>query len=84
MTLFQVWTTSMSTGMADKDRVGIMGWSFGGFISAYTTTNSDRFRAASVGAGVRIGGPMILVATCGGWHAATLGPRRLTIRKSIA
>jgi dipeptidyl aminopeptidase/acylaminoacyl peptidase len=42
----------ISTGMVDKDRVGIMGWSFGGFISAFTTTNSDRFKAASVGAGV--------------------------------
>ena len=41
-----------STGMIDKDRVGIMGWSFGGYITAFAGTNSDRFKAISVGAGV--------------------------------
>jgi dipeptidyl aminopeptidase/acylaminoacyl peptidase len=42
----------ISTGMIDKDRVGIMGWSFGGYITAFAGTNSDRFKAISVGAGV--------------------------------
>jgi dipeptidyl aminopeptidase/acylaminoacyl peptidase len=42
----------ISQGMVDKDRVGIMGWSFGGFLSAFSSTSSDRFKAASVGAGV--------------------------------
>jgi dipeptidyl aminopeptidase/acylaminoacyl peptidase len=40
-------------GIADKDRVGSMGWSQGGYISAFLTTkHSDRFRAISVGAGI--------------------------------
>ncbi|NMH68308.1 S9 family peptidase [Bacillus sp. RO3] len=39
-------------GMADKDRVGVMGWSQGGFISAFCTTYSDRFKAISVGGGI--------------------------------
>lgn len=39
-------------GLVDADRVGIMGWSQGGYISAFIATCSDRFRAASVGAGV--------------------------------
>ncbi|TSA14614.1 S9 family peptidase [bacterium] len=39
-------------GMVDRDRVGAMGWSQGGYISAYITTYSDRFRAVSVGAGI--------------------------------
>jgi len=39
-------------GMADKDRVGSMGWSEGGYISAFITTYSDRFKAVSVGAGI--------------------------------
>jgi dipeptidyl aminopeptidase/acylaminoacyl peptidase len=39
-------------GMVDRDRVGSMGWSEGGYISAYITTFSDRFKAVSVGAGV--------------------------------
>jgi dipeptidyl aminopeptidase/acylaminoacyl peptidase len=42
----------ISTGIVDKDRIGIMGWSFGGYISAFVGTNSDRFKAISVGAGV--------------------------------
>ena len=38
--------------MADKDRVGSMGWSQGGYISAFITASSDRFKAVSVGAGI--------------------------------
>jgi len=29
-----------------------MGWSFGGFISAFLSVNTKRFRAASIGAGI--------------------------------
>lgn len=39
-------------GIADADRVAAMGWSQGGYISAFLTTTSDRFRAISVGAGI--------------------------------
>ncbi len=39
-------------GLADPDRVGAMGWSQGGYISAFITTYSDRFKAVSVGAGI--------------------------------
>ncbi len=39
-------------GIADPDRIGAMGWSQGGYISAFLTTTSDRFRAISVGAGI--------------------------------
>lgn len=40
-------------GMADRDRVGAMGWSQGGYISAFLTTrHADRFKAVSVGAGI--------------------------------
>jgi dipeptidyl aminopeptidase/acylaminoacyl peptidase len=39
-------------GIADPDRTGAMGWSQGGYISAFLTTNTDRFRAISVGAGI--------------------------------
>jgi len=40
-------------GLADPDRVGTMGWSQGGYISAYLTTHdSARFKAVSVGAGI--------------------------------
>jgi dipeptidyl aminopeptidase/acylaminoacyl peptidase len=39
-------------GMVDPDRVGAMGWSQGGYISAFLTTNSKKFKAISVGAGI--------------------------------
>jgi dipeptidyl aminopeptidase/acylaminoacyl peptidase len=43
----------IALGIADGDRVGAMGWSQGGYISAYLTTHdSARFKAVSVGAGI--------------------------------
>ncbi|MFN7977799.1 MAG: S9 family peptidase [Vicinamibacterales bacterium] len=43
----------VAQGLVDKDRVGSMGWSQGGYISAFLTTkHSDRFKAVSVGAGI--------------------------------
>ena len=40
-------------GLVDANRVGAMGWSQGGYISAFLTTkHSERFRAVSVGAGI--------------------------------
>jgi dipeptidyl aminopeptidase/acylaminoacyl peptidase len=42
----------IAKGWIDKDRVGCMGWSQGGYISAFLTASSDRFVAISVGAGI--------------------------------
>jgi len=42
----------IAQGFVDKDRVGAMGWSEGGYISAFITCSSDRFKAVSVGAGI--------------------------------
>ncbi len=42
----------IAKGFVDKDRVGAMGWSEGGYISAFISTSSDRFKAVSVGAGI--------------------------------
>lgn len=39
-------------GIADKARLGIAGWSWGGYLTARVSSISDRFRAAIVGAGV--------------------------------
>ncbi|HSC52659.1 MAG TPA: S9 family peptidase [Phnomibacter sp.] len=41
-----------SKGMIDTSRMGCMGWSQGGYISAFLTTNTNRFKAISVGAGI--------------------------------
>lgn len=42
----------IAKGWVDKDRVACMGWSQGGYISAFLTASSDRFVAFSVGAGI--------------------------------
>ncbi len=39
-------------GVADRDRLGVMGWSYGGYLTAFAITQTTRFRAASVGAGI--------------------------------
>lgn len=39
-------------GWVDAAKVACMGWSQGGYISAFLTTSSDRFAAISVGAGI--------------------------------
>jgi dipeptidyl aminopeptidase/acylaminoacyl peptidase len=42
----------IKTGWVDPAKVGCMGWSQGGYISAFLTASSDRFAAISVGAGI--------------------------------
>jgi dipeptidyl aminopeptidase/acylaminoacyl peptidase len=42
----------IAKGWVDKERMGSMGWSQGGYISAFITASSDRFKAVSVGAGI--------------------------------
>lgn len=39
-------------GMIDTARMGVMGWSQGGYISAFLATNTNIFKAISVGAGI--------------------------------
>lgn len=41
-----------SKGIIDTSRMGCMGWSQGGYISAFLTTNTNMFKAISVGAGI--------------------------------
>jgi dipeptidyl aminopeptidase/acylaminoacyl peptidase len=39
-------------GVADPDRLGVMGWSYGGFMTTWVVTQTKRFKAASAGAPV--------------------------------
>ena len=39
-------------GVADPERLGVMGWSYGGFMTSWVITQTKRFKAASVGAAV--------------------------------
>jgi len=36
----------------DPNRLGVAGWSYGGFMTMWTVTQTDRFRAAVAGAGI--------------------------------
>ena len=42
----------IARGLVDPARLAAMGWSEGGYISAFLTTHTDRFKAISVGAGI--------------------------------
>jgi dipeptidyl aminopeptidase/acylaminoacyl peptidase len=42
----------VARGLADPDRLGVMGWSYGGYMTSWIITQTQRFKAASVGAGV--------------------------------
>lgn len=42
----------IAQGIADPDRLGILGWSYGGFMTSWTITQTRRFQAACVGAGL--------------------------------
>ena len=39
-------------GVADPERLGVMGWSYGGFMTSWVVTQTSRFKAASAGAPV--------------------------------
>ncbi len=39
-------------GVADADRLLLMGWSYGGYMTSWAVTQTDRFVAASMGAGL--------------------------------
>ncbi|MFC2158930.1 prolyl oligopeptidase family serine peptidase [Acidobacteriota bacterium] len=39
-------------GYADPNKLGLRGWSYGGILGGWTISHTDRFKAASIGAGV--------------------------------
>jgi dipeptidyl aminopeptidase/acylaminoacyl peptidase len=40
----------IARGIADPDKLGVKGWSYGGVLGGWTITQTDRFKAASLGA----------------------------------
>jgi dipeptidyl aminopeptidase/acylaminoacyl peptidase len=42
----------IAMGLADPERMAVMGWSYGGFMTSWIITQTQRFRAAVVGAAV--------------------------------
>jgi dipeptidyl aminopeptidase/acylaminoacyl peptidase len=44
--------TVVDQGYADSDKLALRGWSYGGILGGWTITQTKRFKAASLGAGV--------------------------------
>lgn len=42
----------LAMGIADSDKQFVMGWSYGGYMTSWVVTQTDRFKAASMGAGL--------------------------------
>ncbi len=42
----------VAMGVADPERLGVMGWSYGGFMTSWVIGQTNRFKAASIGAAV--------------------------------
>ena len=42
----------VARGIADKDKLAHIGWSYGGYMTAWTITQTSRYKAAMVGAGL--------------------------------
>lgn len=43
---------AIAMGVADPERLAVMGWSYGGYMTAWTVTQTGRFKAAAMGAGI--------------------------------
>ena len=78
----------MAAGVADPGRLGVAGWSHGGFMAAWAATQTSRFRAAVMGAGIADWGMQVGVSEMGraeavlggsfGWE----GPARIATASS--
>ncbi|MGH8891324.1 MAG: prolyl oligopeptidase family serine peptidase [Acidothermaceae bacterium] len=63
----------IADGVADPDRLGIAGWSHGGFMSAWAVGQTNRFRAALIGAGVTDWGMLAATGENGQFEVALGG-----------
>ena len=50
---------AIQQGWADPDRLAIFGWSAGGFMTSWTVTQTNRYKAAIEGAGITDWGPFL-------------------------
>lgn len=64
----------IEVGIADPDRLGVMGWSFGGHHTYWGITQTDRFKAASAGAGANELVSMFHQTDLPGFYHTYLGP----------
>ena len=60
-------------GRVDGNRVGILGWSYGGFMTSWAITQTTRFKAAMVGAGVTDFHDFHALSNISDWDMRVLG-----------
>lgn len=65
----------VETGLADPDRLGLMGWSYGGHQTFWGITRTDRFAAASAGAGANALISMYSQTDIPAFYHTYLGPK---------
>jgi dienelactone hydrolase len=63
----------IADGIADARRLGIAGWSHGGFLAAWAVSQTDRFAAAVMGAGITDWGMLVASGENGLFEAALGG-----------
>ncbi|GAA3566005.1 hypothetical protein GCM10022222_57260 [Amycolatopsis ultiminotia] len=63
----------VAEGIADPDRLGIAGWSHGGFLAEWAVGHTGRFRAALAGAGVADWGMLAATGENGRFESALGG-----------
>lgn len=60
-------------GVAHADSLLLMGWSYGGYMTSFAVTQTDRFRAASMGAGLPNLVSMVTTTDIGDYLAGHMG-----------
>jgi dipeptidyl aminopeptidase/acylaminoacyl peptidase len=64
-------------GVAHPDSLLLMGWSYGGYMTSFAVTRTDRFKAASMGAGLPNLVSMVTTTDIGEYLVAHLGGEEL-------
>jgi dipeptidyl aminopeptidase/acylaminoacyl peptidase len=64
---------TVAMGVAHPDSLLLMGWSYGGYMTSFAVTKTDRFKAASMGAGLPNLISMVTTTDIGDYLAAHMG-----------
>jgi dipeptidyl aminopeptidase/acylaminoacyl peptidase len=63
----------IAKGLADPDKLGIFGWSYGGYMTAWAITQTDRFKCAVAGAPITNFESNYGIVSIRGWQTVCMG-----------
>ncbi len=66
---------AIDMGVAHPDSLLLMGWSYGGYMTSFAVTRTDRFKAASMGAGLPNLVSMVTTTDIGEYLVAHMGDK---------